>query len=119
VAAIAALLLTSATQAATGDRETAARFDMVRKIEVIARENSGGATATTLDAGVLEAMRRVPRHAFVPAAQLELAYGRTTAERSICANRTIPPMSSPPSGVAAIMVSARPSARRLTRRRGW
>ena len=32
------------------------------------------------------------------------------AERSICANRTIAPMSSPPSGVAAIMVSARPSA---------
>ena len=68
VAAIAALLLTGATQAATVDRETAARLDMVRKIEAIARESSGGATATTLDAGVLEPMRRVPRHAFVPAA---------------------------------------------------
>ena len=74
VAAIAALLLTGATPAATADRETAARFDMVREIEVIARESSGGATATTLDAGVLEAMRRVPRDAFVPAAQRELAY---------------------------------------------
>jgi hypothetical protein len=69
VAAIAALLLTGATPAATADREIAARFDMVREIEVIARESSGGATATTLDAGVLEAMRRVPRDAFVPAAQ--------------------------------------------------
>ena len=65
---IAVLLLAGATQAATVDRETAARLDMVRKIEAIARESSGGATATTLDAGVLEAMRRVPRHAFVPAA---------------------------------------------------
>src|SRR6516162_8911882 len=74
VAAIAALLLTGATQAATVDRETAARLDMVRKIEAIARESSGGATATTLDAGVLAAMRRVPRHAFVPAAQRDLAY---------------------------------------------
>ena len=44
VVAIAALLLAGATQAATADRETAARFDMVRKIEVIARESSEGAT---------------------------------------------------------------------------
>src|SRR5262249_59116191 len=34
---------------------------------------------------------------------------RTTAERSICASRTIAPMSSPPSGVVAIMVIGRPS----------
>src|SRR6516225_3552028 len=74
VAAIAALLLTGATQAATVDRETAARLDMVRKIEEIARESGGGATPTTLDAAVLEAMRRVPRHAFVPAALRKLAY---------------------------------------------
>jgi protein-L-isoaspartate(D-aspartate) O-methyltransferase len=73
-AAIAALLLIGVTQAATADGETAARFDMVRKIEVIARGSSGGAAPTTLNAGVLEAMRRVPRHAFVPAAQRELAY---------------------------------------------
>jgi protein-L-isoaspartate(D-aspartate) O-methyltransferase len=47
---------------------------MVRTIEVTARQSGGGATATTLDAGVLEAIRRVPRHAFVPASQRELAY---------------------------------------------
>ena len=73
VAAIAALLITSGTSAAA-DLETAARFDMVRTIEVIARENGWGATPSTLSAGVLEAMRRVPRHAFVPAGQRELAY---------------------------------------------
>jgi len=74
MAAIAALLLVGAAQVAAADREADARLDMVRTIEVIARQSSGGATATTLDAGVLEAMRRVPRHAFVPASQRELAY---------------------------------------------
>jgi protein-L-isoaspartate(D-aspartate) O-methyltransferase len=74
VAAIAALFLAGPVHAATADRETAGRLDMVRTIEVIARESSGGAAPTTLDAGVLEAMRRAPRHAFVPAAQRELAY---------------------------------------------
>src|SRR5260370_37052846 len=47
---------------------------MGRTIEVIAGEAGGGATPTTLDAGVLEAMRRVPRHDFVPANLRELAY---------------------------------------------
>ena len=74
MAAIAALLLVGAAQVAAADREADARLDMVRTIEVIARQSSGGATATTLDAGVLEAMRRVPRQAFVPASQRELAY---------------------------------------------
>ena len=74
VAAIAALLLAIAARAAAADPETADRLDMVRTIEVIARESSGGATPTTLDTAVLDAMRRVPRHAFVPAAQRNLAY---------------------------------------------
>ena len=73
VVAIAAILVAGAARAAA-DPQTAARLEMVRTIEVIARESNGGATPTTLDAGVLEAMRRVPRHAFVPAAQRELAY---------------------------------------------
>src|SRR5215469_9013334 len=71
---IAALLLAGATQAATVDPEAAARLDMVRTIEVIASKDSGGATPRTLAAEVLEAMRRVPRHAFVPVSQRELAY---------------------------------------------
>src|SRR6516162_1538388 len=74
VVAIAALLLAIAARAAAADPETADRLDMVRTIEVIARESSGGATPTTLDTAVLDAMRRVPRHAFVPAAQRNLAY---------------------------------------------
>ena len=74
MAATAALLLVGAAHVAAADRETEARLDMVRTIEVTARQSGGSATATTLDAGVLEAMRRVPRHAFVPASQRELAY---------------------------------------------
>lgn len=74
VAAIAALLLAGAVSAAGADAETDARLTMARTIEVIARESSGGAVPTTLDAGVVDAMRRVPRHAFVPASQRELAY---------------------------------------------
>ena len=74
VAASALLLLVGAVQLAAADPETAERLEMVRTIEVIARQSSGGATPTTLDTVVLEAMRRVPRHAFVPAAQGNLAY---------------------------------------------
>ena len=74
IAAISALLLSGAALEAAADPETAARFDMVRTIEVMARESNTGAIPTTLDAGVLAAMRRVPRHAFVPAAQRDLAY---------------------------------------------
>ena len=73
-AAIAALLVAIAGQAAAADPETVARLSMVRTIEVIARESTGGATPATLDTAVLEAMRRVPRHAFVPIAQRPLAY---------------------------------------------
>lgn len=73
-AAITALLLAAAEPSAAADPYVAARFDMVRTIEEIAREAGGGATPTTLDASVLEAMRRVPRHAFVPADLRELAY---------------------------------------------
>ena len=72
--AIAALLLAIAGQAAAADPETVARLSMVTTIEVIARESTGGATPATLDTAVLEAMRRVPRHAFVPVAQRPLAY---------------------------------------------
>ena len=73
-AAIAALLVAVAAQAAAADPETVARLSMVRTIEVIARESTGGATPATLDTAVLETMRRVPRHAFVPVAQRPLAY---------------------------------------------
>jgi protein-L-isoaspartate(D-aspartate) O-methyltransferase len=74
VAAIAPLLLAIVVGAAAADPETDARLKMVRTIEVIAHQSGDDATPTTLNAGVLEAMRRVPRHAFVPAAQRQLAY---------------------------------------------
>jgi protein-L-isoaspartate(D-aspartate) O-methyltransferase len=74
VAVIAALLLAGAAQPAAPDPETADRLNMVRTIEAIARENGGGATPATLDAAVLEAMRCVPRHVFVPTALRKLAY---------------------------------------------
>ena len=75
--AIAASLLAGATQAAAADPKTVDRLDIVRTIEMIARESSGGATPTTLDTAVLEAMRRVPRHAFVP----KLAYAKSAARK--------------------------------------
>ena len=77
VAASALLLLVGAAQVAAADPERAERLDMVRTMEMIARESSGGATPTTLDTAVLEAMRRVPRHAFVP----KLAYAKSAARK--------------------------------------
>ena len=75
LSAIVALLVAIAAQALAADPETVARLDMVRTIEVIAREaGSGGTVPTTLDASVLEVMRRVPRHAFVPVDLRGLAY---------------------------------------------
>jgi protein-L-isoaspartate(D-aspartate) O-methyltransferase len=70
---------------------------MVRTIEVIAREAGGGATPTTLDANVLEVMRRVLRHAFVPTdlrgvayddRPLPIGYGQTISEPYIVALMT-------------------------------
>src|SRR6516164_6022117 len=95
--AVAALLLAIAAQAVAADPETAARLDMVRTIEAIAREAGGGTTPTTLGASVLEVMRRVPRHAFVPADQrglayddrpLPIGYGQTISEPYIVALMT-------------------------------
>ena len=73
-AARGVLLLAMIALAGAADPYVAARLHMVRTIEAIAREAGGGGTPTTLDADVLEAMRRVPRHAFVPAELRELAY---------------------------------------------
>ena len=74
VAAIAALSLAIAAQAAAADPYVTARLRMVHTIEAISSEVGGGATPTTLSASVLDAMRRTPRHAFVPADLRDLAY---------------------------------------------
>ena len=74
MAAIAALLLAVAPVAVAIDSYSADRLDMVRTIEAIAREVGGGATPNVLRDDVLDAMRRTPRHAFVPADLRDLAY---------------------------------------------
>jgi protein-L-isoaspartate(D-aspartate) O-methyltransferase len=74
MAAIVALLLAVALQAAVADADSADRLDMVRVIEAIAREVGGGATPGVLGDDVLDAMRRTPRHAFVPSHLRSLAY---------------------------------------------
>ena len=90
-------LLVGAARVAAADPERAERLAMVRTMEMIVRESSGGATPTTLGTAVLEAMRRVPRHAFVPAARCNLAdanrpRAKTTPWVSTCrkAGRTPP-----------------------------
>ena len=47
---------------------------MVQTIKAIAREVGGGATPSILNEDVLNAMRRTPRHAFVPEQLSDLAY---------------------------------------------
>jgi protein-L-isoaspartate(D-aspartate) O-methyltransferase len=61
--------------AAARDNERAAdRERMVEEIERQALAAGGGTDYAKLDARVLEALRRVPRHAFVPAEAAPLAY---------------------------------------------
>lgn len=72
--AVVALLLALAPGALAVDSYEPDRLDMVRTIEAIAREVGGGATPSVLGEDVLDAMRRTPRHAFVPAHLRTLAY---------------------------------------------
>ena len=61
--------------AGAADEETAARAAMVATIEEHARDAAGGALERgSIDPRVLEVLRRVPRHAFVPAEQVAHAY---------------------------------------------
>jgi protein-L-isoaspartate(D-aspartate) O-methyltransferase len=82
---------------ATDDPYAAARIEMVQTIEAIAKEAGGGATPHVLDARVLDAMRRVPRHAFVPSdlvgsaykdRPLPIGYGQTISQPYIVALMT-------------------------------
>ncbi|HET6161202.1 MAG TPA: protein-L-isoaspartate(D-aspartate) O-methyltransferase [Dongiaceae bacterium] len=74
VVATVALLLVVAPQAVAVDAYSSDRLEMVRTIEAIAREVGGGATPSVLGMDVLDAMRRTPRHAFVPTYLQSLAY---------------------------------------------
>ncbi len=73
LSAVPAILLAVAAPAAA-DPTAAARLEMVRTIEAIAALAGDGAAPRILDPQVLDAMRRVPRHAFVPADVQHLAY---------------------------------------------
>jgi protein-L-isoaspartate(D-aspartate) O-methyltransferase len=92
--ALVAALLGMAAHTAATDQYSAARLQMVRTIEAIAQEVGGGSTPTTLDTKVLDAMRRAPRHAFVPAdlpyadRPLPIGYGQTISQPYIVALMT-------------------------------
>ncbi len=79
MAVIVALSLAIAARIAAADPYAAARQEMVRVIEAISSDVGGGATPTTLGASVLDAMRRTPRHAFVP----EYLHGLAYADRPL------------------------------------
>jgi len=93
----AVLLINFSAAQAVDDPQAPARFEMVRTIEKIADEAGGGATPRALNVRVLEAMRRVPRHSFVPAdlrdhayedRPLPIGYGQTISQPYIVALMT-------------------------------
>jgi protein-L-isoaspartate(D-aspartate) O-methyltransferase len=71
VALIASLVV---ADAAASDDRAAERQRMVETIERTALAVGGGTDYAKLDARVLDALRRVPRHEFVPAEAAHLAY---------------------------------------------
>ena len=73
-ALLAALAPLAAGRAAATDPQARAREAMVLTIEEHARLAGGALGRTSIDPRVLEAMRRVPRHAFVPAELAANAY---------------------------------------------
>src|SRR3954452_1133978 len=60
--------------ASAADPQAAAREAMVLAIEEHARDAGGALGRTSIDSRVLDVMRRVPRHAFVPSALAASAY---------------------------------------------
>jgi protein-L-isoaspartate(D-aspartate) O-methyltransferase len=73
VVVLAAAIAAAAALAGDGDR-AAEREGMVKAIERQALATGGDTAYAKLDARVLEALRKVPRHAFVPAHVAHLAY---------------------------------------------
>ena len=68
------VLLLPGSHVLGADRYEQARLQMVRDIEADVRATSYYLDKTNLDPRVMSAMRRVPRHAFVPQAERALAY---------------------------------------------
>jgi protein-L-isoaspartate(D-aspartate) O-methyltransferase len=71
---IIALFLGVLATVAAGDDRAADRARMVETIEQLARSLGGSTGHAKLDARVLDALRTVPRHEFVPAEAAHLAY---------------------------------------------
>ncbi len=71
---VLAALIISDTIAAGADTAAAAREEMVQIVQMEALMMSAETGVTELDPRVLDAMRRVPRHAFVPEPLREYAY---------------------------------------------
>lgn len=99
LAAIAVCLVSSfPAYAETRETEyTRQRAKMVRTVESIAAFSTGAPIAPRIDASVLNAMRQVPRHAFVPESQrafayedrsLPIGYGQTISQPYIVALMT-------------------------------
>ena len=72
---LTALLLSLANWAAAADPYAAPRRQMVREIAEMAADTAYETGRARLDARVVQAMARVPRHRFVPPAYLSEAYG--------------------------------------------
>lgn len=71
---VLALALLLASSAATEDRMAGERQAMVDEVAAMVRSFGAGAGRQTLDARVMEALGRVPRHEFVPLMQRASAY---------------------------------------------
>jgi protein-L-isoaspartate(D-aspartate) O-methyltransferase len=93
----AALALFALGEAAAGGELAAQRDRMVRVIEAIAESVANGSVPGSLDADVLAAMRKVPRHALVPKDMrphsyedrpLPIGYGQTISQPYIVALMT-------------------------------
>jgi protein-L-isoaspartate(D-aspartate) O-methyltransferase len=68
------LAITGVGPSAAQDRHSAQRAHMVAEIAALARETGGTTGRPSLSQGVMAAMRRVPRHRFVPRPQQVFAY---------------------------------------------
>lgn len=67
-------LFSESNAAAAEDRHLRQRSQMVAEIAEMARRTGAQTGRTEFSAAVMEAMRKVPRHLFVPASELDSAY---------------------------------------------
>jgi len=69
------LLMVMLTPGATGGKDyAAARADMIKAVEAMARDTGRYTGRPVLDAAVMQALHKVPRHEFVPESMGDAAY---------------------------------------------